>query len=134
MEQLSDSDATMLANQNFETVLRSIRISGLNYYIQASPFSATISLRKTLIKDINGSYVTPQTFQGEDSNLLRQISVLEDELRSLRLKYAEALSDNTTLQNIITDRDTVINDIIFTRKAKKEATRLGCFGVTAMLS
>ena len=65
-----------------------------------------------------------QVFQSEDSGLLHQISVLEDELRSLRLKYAEALSDNTILQNMITDRDTVINDIIFTRKAKKEAIEI----------
>ena len=92
MENFTDSDAAMLANNNFESILSSVRDSCLNYSIHISPFSATISLRKTIAKDKTGAYITPRQCKSENSDLERKVSLLEEKLKNLDMKYEEALS------------------------------------------
>ena len=60
-------DPTMVAAQNFNTILD--QSSGLNYHLQISPFSALISLKKTLIKDKSGKPLLPQNRQVLSSNM-----------------------------------------------------------------
>ena len=119
MENFTDSDAAMLANNNFESILSSVRDSCLNYSIHISPFSATISLRKTIAKDKTGAYITPRQCKSENSDLVRKVSLLEDKLTNLDMKYEEALSaresefeKNTFLQKEIKQRDNIIADLI----------------------
>ena len=45
----------MIATKSFENILHQIQQSSLNFHIQLSPFSAEISLKKSLIKDLNGA-------------------------------------------------------------------------------
>ena len=130
---MTDSDAAMLANCNFERILSSIRNSGLNYTAHVSPFSATISLRKTIIKDKTGAYITPawQFNSCANSDLQSEISSLEDKLKNLRLKYEESLSDkaneienNNLLRKMIKQRDNIIDDLIVENiKAEKAANQ-----------
>ena len=47
----SDENLTMLATEAFDQILETIRTSCLNFQMQISPFSAVISLKKSLIKD-----------------------------------------------------------------------------------
>ena len=49
----------MMAEDHFNTILRLIQDSRLNFQLQLTPFSAVISLKKAFIKDQNGSYVLP---------------------------------------------------------------------------
>ena len=49
----SDSYAT-LASNTFDFILEQIKNSSLNFQIQLSPFSAYISLKKSLVKDRSG--------------------------------------------------------------------------------
>ena len=119
MDNLVDSDLAMIANNNFEDILSTIRNSCLNYSIQVSPFSATISLRKTIIKDRAGAHIISRHCEDKSSDLRRENSALEEELRNLRSRYEELLSlysttnENITLfQKLIKDRDSVIIDLI----------------------
>ena len=52
MEQtrLSDLDTTMLAKNAFDEILEMIKTSNLNFQMNLSPFSASISLKKSLIR------------------------------------------------------------------------------------
>ena len=49
----------MLADQTFHNILDGIQRSNLNFQLQVSPFSAYISLRKSLVKDLSGSVLLP---------------------------------------------------------------------------
>ena len=130
MNKSTDSDLTMLAKNNFESVLSSVRNSCLNYSIHVSPFSATISLKKTIVKDRNGDCVIPPLIcEDKSSDLRDDKAALEDEICSLRIKYKELLSayassnDNiTSLQNSIIDRDNIISDLNADKRADQKAT------------
>ena len=56
MQKRIDSDNTpaMLASKAFETIIDNIRDSTLNFQLQMSPFSALISLKKTLVTEKSG--------------------------------------------------------------------------------
>ena len=130
MNKSTDSDLTMLAKNNFESVLSSVRNSCLNYSIHVSPFSATISLKKTIVKDRNGACIIPPLIcENKSSDLRDDKAALEDEICSLRIKYKELLSayassnDNiTSLQNSIIDRDNIISDLIAVKRVDQKAT------------
>ena len=49
----------MLAAQTFDKILDVIQRSNLNFQLQVSPFSAYISLKKSLVKDRSGSFLQP---------------------------------------------------------------------------
>ena len=49
----------MVASRTFSSILQQIQSSNLNYQLQISPFSATISLKKTPIKDKYGAPLLP---------------------------------------------------------------------------
>ena len=58
MEQIKNSDeysATMLAMNAFDHIINEIQTSNLNFQMQISPFSAMISLKKSLIKAKSGA-------------------------------------------------------------------------------
>ena len=129
MEKWTDSDLTMLANDKFEEILSSIRNSNLNYSIQVSPFSATISLRKSLIKDKNGLVIIPRNCGGTKFDLQCENIALQsgDKLNSL-LKYEELLSsyESTTrtitlLQKSLKERDDMIDDLVAKKKVGNKA-------------
>ena len=128
MNKMTDSDLTMVANKHFDTILSSVGRSCLNYSIQVSPFSATISLRKTLAKDRTGASIIPShVYEDKSLHLANEKSALEDELRSLRIKYEELLStyastnnNLTLLQNSLKERDSIILDFIAAKKADQK--------------
>ena len=50
----SDISAAMIASQTFDEILQMIQKSNLNFLLQVSPFSANISLNKSLVTRNNG--------------------------------------------------------------------------------
>ena len=56
----SDFDYTMLASNAFDYLLNQIRSSNLNFHLQMSPFSAIVSIKKSLIKDKSGLPLLPK--------------------------------------------------------------------------
>ena len=62
MEEFISSDFTnpeMIADQTFSNILDVIQKSNLNFQLQVSPFSAFISLKKSLVKNRSGSILLP---------------------------------------------------------------------------
>ena len=55
----SDQHPTMLASNMFYRILNQIQSSNLNFQLQLSPFSAQISLKKSLVKDKSGTVLLP---------------------------------------------------------------------------
>ena len=65
----SDStNPTMLACESFDAILEHVRNCGLNFQIQVSPFSAIISLKKSLVKDKSGNLLLPPYRHGTREN------------------------------------------------------------------
>ena len=89
----SDSiDPTMVAAQRFNTILD--QSSGLNYHLQISPFSALISLKKTLIKNKSGKHLQPQNHQVLSKNmkdLIDRNTKFENDVIDLTKKHEEAV-------------------------------------------
>ena len=100
MEQnrFSDLDPTMVAKRTFENIIEHIQTSNLNFQLNLSPFSASISLRKSLIRDKFGNILFPaissgfatsnvstQDLEHQHSLLLDQIATLEEEVNGLKL-------------------------------------------------
>ena len=61
MEQFTDSDtnSAMLASNVFYKIIEQIQSSNLNFHLQLSPFSAKISLKKSLIRGKAGALLLP---------------------------------------------------------------------------
>ena len=91
---ISDLDSTMAAKRTFDNLLAQIQASNLNFHLQLSPFSASISLKKSLIKDKFGNTLLPpcplpsdepnQHVEHEDSLLLAENDHLKQELVDLQ--------------------------------------------------
>ena len=82
----------MFASRTFDDILSMIKNSNLNFHLQLSPFSAIISLKKSLICDKSGSPLisnsTYQMFKDEVS----QHKQLEYEFSTLKSKYDDLAS------------------------------------------
>ena len=91
---ISDLDSTMAAKRTFDDLLAQIQASNLNFHLQLSPFSASISLKKSLIKYKFGNTLLPpcplpsdepnQPVEHEDSLLLAEKDHLKQELVDLQ--------------------------------------------------
>ena len=98
--QNSCSDPTMVASNTFEFLLDQIKSSNLNFQLQLSPFSAIISLKKTLVKDKFGSPLLPQTSSILLDNSMSEIAALtkknlhlESVVKSLKSDYEISVLD-----------------------------------------
>ena len=99
MKEMINSDIylEMLATTSFDHVINEIQRSGLNFQLQISPFSALISVKKSLIKDVSGKPLLPSKIKPDRSvvtseqieALVSKNIELEKELTLLRIKYEE---------------------------------------------
>ena len=78
-------NATMAASKAFDKIIDCVKSSNLNFCLQLSPFSATISVKKTLIKDKAGFYLSPSVSDLSKQDLPRvEIKDLEDIVADLQ--------------------------------------------------
>ena len=95
----SDYPTTMLASRTFDKILQEIRSSNLNFQLQESPFSAQISLKKSLVKERNGSIRPHPTVSSMSCKDLKiealetRANNLEEDLKSIQNKYARSVDD-----------------------------------------
>ena len=88
--QFINSESTMIATQTFFDILNHMQNSNLNYQLQLSPFSAMISLKRSLVKDKSGMPILPSNSScasDEKKTLLDHKLHLEKELFSLQNDY-----------------------------------------------
>ena len=94
----SDSSPTMAASKVFDQILECVKSSNLNFCLQLSPFSANISLKKTLVKDKYGTYLNPRVpdpylldkYVREKTELSEKVKDLEIAVDDLQLRLARA--------------------------------------------
>ena len=108
----SDVDSTMAAAIAFNNIVNLVQSSNLNFKLQLSPFSANISLKKTLVKDKSGFPSLPPHVDilgsaAEVADLASKKLKLENELVLKEKKIQELLkivenleNENQTLKNI----------------------------------
>ena len=101
MDQKINSDvySTMVAKQTFNNIMEIIQTSNLNFHLQISPLSVSISLKKTLVKDKFGIELLPPptcqqpTSSPEYAALAVQNQKQESDLFSLTQSHGKVVDD-----------------------------------------
>ena len=87
----------MLATEAFDKILDQIKTSGLNFQMQISPYSAAISLKKSLTKDQSGKPripPKPMNFSNEETEaIMKKNKELEKKVTILSNKNSELIND-----------------------------------------
>ena len=104
----SDCELAMLATEAFDQILNQIQTSCLNFQMQISPYSAVISLKKSLTKDQSGKPrlpVKPRNFSSEETEaLIKKNNELEKQVTILSNQNSELIIDctgaNKKIQNL----------------------------------
>ena len=95
------SDPKMLADQTFNNILYEIQRSNLNFQLQVSPFSAYISLKKSLVKDRCGSLLLPplssSNVNTDYAKLIARINQLENDLLIQKNNHEDAVSQSNVV-------------------------------------
>ena len=93
----SDETPTMLASRMFDKILHDVQSSNLNFQVQISPFSAQISIKKSLLKERNGSFrllpIQQSYRESEFSTLESENKKLEMMLVTLHNEYAHTVDE-----------------------------------------
>ena len=101
MDEYQDSDRNlaMLSSNAFENIINQIRTSNLNFQLQMSPFSACISLKRSLVKEKSGAFLLPPAApespnsESEIAALVKKNLLLENKLVEINENYARAVDD-----------------------------------------
>ena len=139
MHQITDSDcknSAMLATEAFRQILDNIQSSNLNFQLQVSPFSAQISLKKSLVKDRAGNILHPPTnfqFQSYENsrkshhedveNIEEENKKLKNELLILHRNHKALVNDfNKACQTIETLENREIKPVVVSDSVIEEYT------------
>ena len=95
----SDKKIKMVASDAFENLLKQVQSSNLNFRMEISPFSAVITLKKSLLKDKSGQILFPpisesvqlQQSQDDQNCLLQKMKHLENIIEAQKSDYINAL-------------------------------------------
>ena len=97
----SDFNPTMAAYKTFDQILECVKSSNLNFCLQLSPFSANISIKKTVVKDKSGVPLIPR-FHAPDLlekhvlekiELVKKVKDLEIVNSDLQLRLTQSVRD-----------------------------------------
>ena len=101
----SDENVTAMATITFEKILKEIQSSNLNFQLQVSPFSAQISLKKSLVREGEGTLRIPPssphlstTQQDEQAQNLEILShELKEAIDECAMKNEELVKSKETI-------------------------------------
>ena len=101
----------MAASKAFDYIIECVKSSNLNFCVQLSPFSANISIKKTLVKDKSGDYLKPQVPDPyllkkhviEITDLSKKVKDLENVIDALQLRLMQSDKDCKHAYDIIRD-------------------------------
>ena len=97
-------DPTMLAKQRFDHILEQVQTSCLNFHLQVSPFSAVISIKKSLVKDKSGQFfILPQAREStiHKNEVIKENAKLENDVANLTKLYNDSVNDCERAYNVI---------------------------------
>ena len=123
----SDTDSTMLASETFDRILSIVQHSNLNFSLQVSPFSAHISLKKSLVQDRSGSFRFPPEPSTDNKNfkeviaaLVAENNKLENAVKSLGHDLVAAREDCEVANNRIKFLEDQLEENALKRKTENE--------------
>ena len=124
--ELSTSELAMVASNSFESILKKIRTSNLNFNMQLTPFSAVISLRKSFVKDKFRSTPFPHAVEEDQteavkSKLEKDLRTLEKEHEKTALEYAKAVDMVKHLEIELQKRNDTISTLEAACKTARES-------------
>ena len=93
----------MVTTNAYEKILDQIMTSNLNFQIQMSPFSAVISLKKSLIKNKSGVPILPPVTRHSEASQGAKNTKLKEEIRCLRDDLAKSTENLDASNKVITD-------------------------------
>ena len=99
MEQIHTSDPTMIASNLFDKLINDVRSSGLNFRLELTPFGAKISLKKSLIKNMEGNVVIPEPPHSSLEALSNKNNFLENQIEALQFSMNNTFEELTEAQN-----------------------------------
>ena len=109
-----------MASYTFDKILRDIQSSNLNFQMQVSPFSALISLKKSIVKEKDGSYRAPVLPSEYES------VVHKKELDGIRHDYLVAVDECAKkTEELVASKNTIV--LLEEKLAKSEAKALKLF-------
>ena len=116
MDERIDSESTMLAATSFNHILHQIQSSCLNYHIKITPFSAIISIKKSVVKDWEGQPINlgdlPNVDAAINEHKLRQeIDELKTKQQNCFTELSAAYKTVDQLKNVINERDILIKKL-----------------------
>ena len=94
------TDLKMAVNETFSSIISEIQLSNLNFSVQITPFSAYITLKKSVIKDQNGNHAFPSPpilFLLQQAQ--KTISELQEENDLLKIRSDAAENNYENLAN-----------------------------------
>ena len=106
--QNSDSDLTMMAENVFDDILSMIKNSKLNFQLKLSPFSAHISLKKSLQKDRIGRLQIPSFESDEVKQLKRNNKQLQSEIDTLNLIHDKSYNELKSTKKKLKELETYV--------------------------
>ena len=112
MDGLINSDPSMAANKAFDMILSCVQKSCLNYHVQLSPFSAVISVKKTLMKTLDGMPLFPKISESEAKTEHYELSILKEKYTNLLCRYERAEETIGSLKKDRILRDNTINELL----------------------
>ena len=95
----------MDAFQTCEILMNHVKRSNLNFSLNESPFSVSLSIRKTFVRDRNG-VERNSTFSGvslQDNYIVDEKQTLENEKKSLKLLLIQHEHEKEALKDTIND-------------------------------
>ena len=113
------TELKMAARTTFSSILNEIQLSNLNFSIKMTPYAADITLKKTVQKDMNGTFATtapPLLFllsQAQEQAVRLQVE--NSELRStidiLERKYDGVCDKNVRLIEAVEEMNKAVADL-----------------------
>ena len=117
MDGMNDSDLTMVTNDAFNNVLQFVQNSCLNFKIQMSPFSAVISLKKSLIRSKSGCPIRPSLSKFNAKDLEVELGLMEKKYDDLARKYASSIEKIKLLEQGLNSNDSSLNEPIVSNES-----------------
>ena len=97
----SDANPTMLPKKVFDQIVEQVQSSNLNFQLQLSPFSATIFLKRSFVRDKLGNVLLPSINVNKSELKLHDNNNLFDEINRLKCNILEVEEDNKSKDNTI---------------------------------
>ena len=97
-----DSELALAVNAKFDSIVKEIQQSNLNYLINLTPYAAYVTLKKSSQLDINGSQALPSPpalSLREKLNSESEIECLQTKIIQYEKQYDDLLKENGALKN-----------------------------------